>query len=172
MKILCITALAAGLCLASYAPPARAQATPPAPTSSLQNLYTVGVNASPGAGTPVDGSFMWAHNLNDSTGTFGFTLVDIVPATLKPFTVVTNTSLGVAQKLATIAGKEIYGTAGAGLSMSGTATGYNYNFGAALPLRYKQTNWYIVPVVRVLKTNVPNGNGYQPIFGLHFGWGQ
>lgn len=138
----------------------------------VSNLYLAGGSYSPGGSPSFAGSALYAHQINAS-GTYAFTMIDALPASVKPFTVNTNIGIGIAQRVATINGYSIFVPTSAGISYSGTNTGWAWSTGAGVPFRLKpDSNWYAMPSVRVLKSSVSGGSGYQPIFGLMFGWGQ
>lgn len=144
-----------------------------APAQSISNLYAVGVSGSPGASPALAGTALYAHQISadSAPGMYAFTVMDILPASAKPFTVTTNVGAGIAQKIATIDGLPVLIPTTAGISLTGTNTGWAWTTGAAVPFRAKAgSNWYLVPSVRVLKSSV-GGGGYQPIFGLLIGWG-
>ena len=148
-----------------------AQPKAPAPTeANLQNVYAAGVSWN-NAGVPsVAGTGLYAHLLAD-TGTYAFTAVDALPNTLKPFTVTTNIGLGVAQKVVTIGTVPIYIPSSAGISFTGSNTGWQWNAGA-LGSIHLSGQYYLMPTVRIVKSSVSNGSGYQPIVGLLFAWGR
>lgn len=147
-----------------FALAASAQTAPTAP----KTIYAGGLSYN--AGGSVAGTGLFAHAINDS-GSYAFTAVDAVPSTLKPFTVTTNFGIGVAQKVATIAGADIFVPTAAGISFSGQNTGWQWNAGALASFHLKG-NYYVMPSVRFLKSSVSNGAGYQPIFGVMFGFGK
>jgi hypothetical protein len=120
---------------------------------------------------PIAGSALYAHAIN-SSGTYAFTMIDALPSTVKPFTVYTNIGVGIAQKIATIDGVAIFVPTAAGISYTGPNAGWAWTTGFGAPIQWKKTNWYVMPTVRVLKSSVSGGTGYQPILGLLFGWGQ
>lgn len=142
-----------------------------APASGVSNLYVAGGSFSPGASPAFAGTALYAHSINAS-GTYAFTLIDVLPNTFKPFTVNTNVGIGIGQKIATIAGLPVFIPTAAGISWNGSNTGWAWTTGAAVPFQLKKSNWYLMPNVRVLKSSVSGGTGYQPILGLLFGWGQ
>lgn len=142
----------------------------PAHGQDVSNIYMGGVSGSIGANPPVAGTFLYGRRIN-SVGTYAFSIVDALPSTSKPFSVTTNIGVGVAQKVATIAGVPILVPTDLAVSYTGTATGYSYTTGAGAVFRVKATDWYVMPTVRILKSNV-SGGGYQPIVGVLFGWGQ
>lgn len=135
------------------------------------NVYAVGVSGAPSASPAVAGTFMYAHSVTSSAGTYAFTVADILPNTSEPFTVTTNIGAGVAQKVATIASIPVYIPTSAGISLNGSNTGWAWSTGGMAVITFKN-NWYIMPNIRVVKSSVANGTGYQPIIGLMFGWGQ
>lgn len=141
----------------------------------VANLYAAGVSYNSGASGSVAGTALYARNLNNA-GTYAFTVMDVVPNTLKPFTVNTNIGVGVSQKIATIGKIPIFIPTAAGVSFNGQNTGWQWNTGALasihLPNRYCGGQCYLMPTVRIVKSSVSNGDGYQPIVGVLFGWGQ
>jgi hypothetical protein len=136
---------------------------------SPSNIYAAGVSYN-NAGTPaIAGSALYAHALGDS-GTYAFTVVDALPTNLRPFTVTSNFGAGVAQKVFSIGKVPIFVPTSAGISFNGTNTGWAWSTGALASIRVKN-NWRIFPTVRIAKSSVSNGTGYQPIVGVLFGWG-
>ncbi len=141
-------------------------------TQPIQNLYAGGASYSVGASPAVAGTALYAHSINDGTGTYAFTVLDATPQTLKPFTINTNVGVGIAQKVMTLGKVPIFIPTSAGISWNGSNTGWQWNGGATalIPLS-KKKNYYLMPTVRFLKSSVSGGTGYQPIVGLLFGWG-
>jgi hypothetical protein len=138
---------------------------------TVTNFYGLGVSYN-GSGSPaVAGTGLYAHLLPTNSGTYAFTVVDALPTSLKPFTVTTNFGAGVAQRVVTIGKVPIYIPTSAGVSYTGTNTGWSWSTGAMAPIHVKN-NWYIAPHVRIVKSSVSNGDGYQPIVGVLFAWGQ
>jgi hypothetical protein len=139
-------------------------------TPDIQNLYAAGGSYSVNASPSVAGTALYAHALNVS-GTYAFTAVDALPNTMKPFTVTTNIGAGIAQKVFTLGNVPVYVPTAAGISWSGTNTGWQWNGGALVAIKVKG-NYYLMPSLRFMKSSVSNGTGYQPIFGLLIGWGK
>lgn len=146
------------------------------PAQDLANLYLAGGSYSAGASPAFAGSALYAHSLNASTGTYAFTAIDALPATTKPFTVTTNIGAGIAQKVFTIGTIPIFSPTSAGISYSGQNAGWAWSTGAGALFRVKPTSdgggFYVMPTVRVLKSSISDGSGYQPIVGVLFGWGK
>lgn len=135
----------------------------------MKNVYAGGISYN-NAGVPsIAGTGLYARSVNDS-GTYMFTVVDALPTNLKPFTVTTNFGAGIAQRVATLGKVPIFVPTSAGVSFNGTNTGWAWSTGALASIRVKN-NWRIFPNVRVVKSSVSNGTGYQPIVGVLFGWG-
>jgi hypothetical protein len=147
------------LMLLFMAPPAHAQ---------FQNIYAGGGSYSVNASPSEAGTALYAHSLG-SSGTYAFTAVDALPSTLKPFTVTSNIGAGIAQRVFTVGTVPVYMPTAAGISWSGTNTGWQWSGGALVGIRLTG-NYYLLPSVRFLKSSVSGGTGYQPIFGLLFGW--
>jgi hypothetical protein len=140
----------------------------------MQNLYGAGLSYSIGGSPSIAGTGLYAHVLTNNAGalnTYAFTAVDALPNTLKPFTVNTNVGIGVAQQIAVIHNVPIYVPTSAGVSFSGTNTGWEWNSGFIASIHLKGSS-YLLPSVRFLKSSVTNGTGYQPIIGLLYGWGK
>ena len=155
------------LCFGLFAHSVSAQTVPTAPPADGNNLYAVGANYSVNAKPAFAGSLLYARLLNANTGTFAFTNADFLPNTTRPFTVTNNIGAGVAQKVMTLGTVPIYCITGAGLSWSGTNTGYQYNGGCMASIKFKGI--LIMPAGRFLKSSVSNGTGYQPIIGFYIG---
>ena len=147
---------------------ASAGATPVA--GPLQNIYAAGASYSINASPAIAGTALYAHSLN-TVGTYAFTAVDALPATVKPFTVTTNIGGGIAQKVFTLGNVPIYMPTAAGISWSGTNTGWQWSGGGLAAIHVKGS-YYLMPSVRFLKSSVSGGTGYQPIFGVLVGWGK
>src|SRR5215469_2649328 len=126
--------------------------------SSPTNIYAVGASWNPGASPAFAGSALYAHAV-DSSGTFAFTQLDILPASLKPFIVLSNVSAGVAQKALTVKGVNFYIPGSAGVSFTGQNVGWAWSSGVIASVRVK--SFRIMPNVRFLKSSVNNVAGYQ-----------
>lgn len=144
----------------------------------VNNLYMAGVSFNNSATPPVAGTAMYAHAVSHDTapGMFAFSVYDALPNKGKPFTVTSNIGVGIAQKVFDIAGHDVFVPSSAGISYSGTNVGWAWSTGAGVPFKIKETSdggaWYVMPIVRVVKSSVSNGTGYQPIVSLTFGYGK
>ena len=133
------------------------------------NVAAVGVSANPGGSPQVAGTGLWAR-LVSGQGTYAFTVVDALPASVKPFTVTTNVSAGIAQKFYTIKGVDLIVPTAAGVSWSGTNVGWAWSGGGMAAFKVGQAR--VLPNVRFLKSSVAGaGAGYQVIVGCLFGVG-
>jgi hypothetical protein len=148
-----------------------AQTAAPPDNPLPQNVYAGGVSYNNGASPAIAGTAMYARLVNDGSGTYAFTVVDALPVSVKPFTVNTNIGLGVAQKIVTIGKATVFVPTSAGISFSGTNTGWQWSTGALVSVPVKN-NWRVFPNVRIVKSSVSAGAGYQPIVGVLVGWGQ
>ena len=144
-----------------------AQVVPPVPVADVINIYAVGMNYSVNAQPGLAGSLLYARLMLPDSDTWAFTNADFIPNTLKPFTVTNNVGAGLAQKIATFGGHPLYCITGAGVSWTGTNTGFQFNGGCLLSIKVK--NILIMPSGRFLKSSVSNGTGYQPIIGVYVG---
>lgn len=112
-----------------------------------------------------------AAKLIAGSGTYTFTVMDVVPATVKPLVVTTSVSAGIAQKIITIGGVAIFIPTAAGISYSGGNTGWAWSTGALAAIPIKTSKWRFLPNVRVIKSSVSGGDGYKIIAGAMLGWG-
>lgn len=144
------------------------QTLPQAPIPQITNLYAAGASYSVNASPSVAGTALYAHQLADNT--YAFTAVDALPETVKPFTVTTNVGVGIAQKITTFHGVDVFVPTAAGVEWTGTNTGWQWNGGVLAAIKLKGS-YYLMPSVRFLKGSVSGGTGYQPIVGVLFGWG-
>lgn len=144
--------------------------TPTTQTTGIQNLYGLAPSWNVGGSPAIAGTALYAHEVNTS-GTYAFTAVDMLPNTLKPLTVTTNIGVGVAQKVATIGEVPIYVPSSAGISVNGSNTGWAWTAGALAPIKVKG-DWYLLLGGRLVKSSVSGGSGYQPILSVGIGWGK
>lgn len=158
MKFLTLTLIVLALALSASA-------------QSLTNIYAAGVSYNSSGSPSVAGTGLYARLLSDGTGTYAFTVVDALPQSYKPFTVNTDFGAGIAQKLFSIGKYPIFVPTSAGISYNGSNTGWAWSTGGMVSIPIKN-NWRIFPAVRVVKSSVSGGSGYQPIVSLLFGWGQ
>lgn len=136
----------------------------------LTNIYAAGISFNSAGSPAVAGTGLYARLVNDGSETYAFTVVDALPQNTKPFTVTSNFGVGIAQKLFSIGTVPIFVPSSAGISFSGSNTGWAWSTGALASVKLKG-NWRIFPDVRIVKSSVSNGTGYQPIVGVLFGWG-
>jgi hypothetical protein len=137
----------------------------------VQNLYAAGVSYNNAGSPALAGTALYAHALSTGSGTYAFTIMDALPTNLKPFTVTSSFGVGVAQKAFSIGSVPIFAPTSAGISYNGSNTGWAWATGAMASIHIKG-NWRAFPQVRVAKSSVSNGTGYQPIVGVMFGWGK
>lgn len=143
-----------------------------AQTNNKTNYGAIGVSTN---GSATAGTGMYARLLADSTGTYAFTVMDAVPSSYKPFIVTTSYGAGIAQKLFSIGSTNVFSPNSAGVSFTGSNTGWSWTTGILAAIPIKKSGWYVMPNVRAVKSNVaatdPNATGYQLIGGVMFGWG-
>lgn len=163
------------LCLALAVFPALSHAqttSTPAPAATpLQNFYAAAISGNTAGSPAIAGTALYAHLVDASSGTYAFTAYDALPTNLKPLTVTSNVSAGVAQKLFTVGKISIYSPLSAGFSWQGQNAGWFWSGGAMAPIKLKGS-WYLAPILRFGKSNVSNGTGYQLMPGLGVAWGQ
>ena len=144
--------------------------TTPVALNLPSNLYAGGVSYNVGGSPAIAGTGIYARLIADS-GTYAFTVADLLPNTQPKFTVSTNLGVGIAQKVATVANIPIYIPTAAGISFTGSNTGWAWSTGGMAVINLKN-NYKIMPNIRLVKSSVSNGSGYQPILGILFGWGE
>ena len=155
-----LSLFALSICCFAQAPP------------TLQNLYAAGVSWNQ-AGTPaVAGTALFAHLVNDGSGTYAFGVYDALPQNTKPFTVTSNVGMGIAQQIFKIGNTPVFIPTAAGISFTGSNTGWAWSTGVGVPIKIKSSSWYAMPTVRVVKSSVAGGTGYQLIPTILFGWGK
>lgn len=130
------------------------------------NYAAIGTTYNHGAIPAIAGSALFAKRVTGDT--FSFTVVDALPTTYKPFTVSTQWATGIAQKVVQIGNVGIFVPMAAGITYSGTNTGWVWNSGVLVGIPLKGT-WVLYPVVRVSKSSV--ANSYQVFGGILIGWG-
>lgn len=133
------------------------------------NVYAAGVSWNQSATPAVAGTALYAHAV-DSNGTYAFTAIDVLPTSSKPFTVTTNTTVGVAQKVFSLGKVPIYVPTSAGISWTGSNVGWAWSTGALAVIHIGKGNWHVYSMVRIARSNVSSGSGIQPIIGVAFGW--
>jgi hypothetical protein len=151
--------------------PVVGSATPAAAAATPANIYAAGISYNNGAQPAVAGTALYARLVSDGSGTYAFTAADALPNSVKPFTVTTDISAGIAQKVFSLGSVPIFVPTSAGVSFNGTNTGWAWSTGALAAIHLKG-NWRIFPMVRIARSNVSNGSGVQPIVGILIGWGQ
>ena len=151
------------------------QTTPPAPVNPV-NIWGVGASWNQGASSTLAqqfaGTAMYARAVADATGTYAYTVIDIVPTNVKPITVTTNVGAGVAQKMLSAGAWTIYATGAVGPSWNGGSAGWAWSAGGMAAHAIGKGTWYVAPMVRVISSNVSNQSGSQLIFSLGFGTAQ
>jgi len=142
-------------------------------TQPLQNLYAAGVSWNQAGSPAVAGTALFAHLVNDGSGTYAFGVYDALPQNVHPFTVTSNVGMGVAQQLFKIGNTPVFVPTSAGISFTGSNTGWAWSTGVGVPIKLKAgSSWYAMPTVRVIKSSVAGGTGYQPVVSVLFGWGK
>lgn len=149
---------------------AQTATVPPLPAKPFSNIYAAGVSWNQNATPQIAGTGLYARIVDASTGTYAFTALDALPASVKPFTVSTNIGAGIAQKVFSIGKAQVFIPTAAGISFNGSNTGWQWNGGALVSIPVKGS-FRVMPVARFLKSSVSGGSSYQPIIGVLFGWG-
>ena len=149
------------------------------------NLYAVGASYNNAASPAIAGTALYARIFTSTdattgvvskTNTYAFTAMDILPVSKKPFTVSTNIGAGIAEKVFTFNGINVFMPTSAGVSITGSNTGWSWTGGIIADYNIKKsgkpTAYHIMPNVRFLKSSVSGGADYQLIGGVLFGWGK
>jgi hypothetical protein len=136
----------------------------------ILNFYGAGGSYNFNAQPNIAGTALYAHYIT-SPGTYAFTVIDVLPNTVKPFTVTSNIGAGLAQKIFTIGKASLIMPTTAGISWSGTNTGWQWTGGGGVMVQVKDS-FYVMPTVRFLKSSISDGSGYEPVLGVLFCWGK
>lgn len=142
----------------------------PQPFAMPVNLYAAGLAFNPSSPVKIAGTALYARQVNGAD-TYAFTIFQAVPIANHPGNVTTNVGAGIAQRIATIGAVPIYLPTSAGISWTGTNTGFQWSSGAAAVFHLHKS-LYLLPEVGFLKSAVSNGSGYQITGGLQLAWGQ
>jgi hypothetical protein len=147
--------------------------TPTPPPTNPANIYAAGMSYN-NSGTPaIAGTGLYAHLIADGSGTYAFTVFDAIPTSLKPFTVTSNVGAGIAQKVFSIGSVPIFIPTSAGISWQGSNTGWQWSTGALASFSVNKSKTFkIMPNIRIAKSSVSNGTGYQPVIGILFAYGK
>lgn len=172
---------------------ASAQSLPNAPipvptktkTSLPNNIYGLGVTGNPNGSPHELLTAMYGRRV-DTKGTYAITVFDVVPAvtqvpttttdpttgvttttTKAVYTVTTNVSAGVAQLFYQNSAFKVFFTPSAGLSYTGTNTGYSYALGGLIVHDFSP-NYAIGIGGRAFRSNVSGVTGYQPTLTIEF----
>ena len=179
MKHLAVFAAFVALVL-SLPPVAQAQALPPAPTPNLPaNVYEFGLSYNNGASPSIAGTFGYSHLLTPTDGvcvpsaalcgTYGYTVMDILPLSFNPSVVATSIGVGVAQKVLTINGINFFIPASVGPTITGTNMGWAWTTGGLADVPIKKagvpTHWHLHPNIRLVNATVNGTSGHQLVFG-------
>lgn len=137
--------------------------------TNFTNFAAGGASFSPGATPAVAGTGLYARLFSSTADTYSYSVIDALPASVKPFTVTTQLATGVAQKITTIGTVGIYIPAAAGVAWNGQNTGWSWSSGALASIPVKK--YHLMPNVRMVKSSVNGNSGYQVILGVLFGAG-
>jgi hypothetical protein len=105
-------------------------------------------------------------------GTYAFTVLDVVPTSVKPITFTTQTSVGLGQCGLHLGSWNLCGTAAAGPSWTGNNAGWAWTWGGMAKHSLGKHGWMLMPNVRVIRSSVNNRSGSQMIVGALFGFGK
>ncbi|MBU6232182.1 hypothetical protein KGP36_06065 [Patescibacteria group bacterium] len=143
----------------------------PTPTPQLQDLYGAGAAFSPGSNQLYAATAFEAHHLTGDTYTFtDFVLVPTKVTTGTTTSTVFSKDIGVgaAVKLFDAGKYGFYTTGTGGPSWTGSDTTWQFNYGGTVPIRFRQTSFYIMPIV----TGVSSGNGTSLMYEICIAWGK
>ena len=148
--------------------------TLPPPATDPVNLYAVGGSWNQSASSVTSQQYaatvMYARSQTER-GTYAFTALDLVPTSVAPITLTTQTSVGIAQRVLAVGGWNIYATAASGPSWTGTNTGWAWIAGGMASKAIGTKGWRIMPNIRTIKSSVNGNSGVQLIIGVMAGYG-
>lgn len=138
-----------------------------AQTAPTADIYAVGGSYASSASPSIAGSAMVAH-LMTPANTWAFAVFDALPPQAHEKTIGTSISMGVAQQIGTILGVKLFVPTAAGISYTGSNTGWEWTTGVLGSVPLGKSRWRLLPNVRFLKASVGN-QGVETILGLWFG---
>jgi hypothetical protein len=130
-------------------------------------FVAAGANFNQYSAPQVSGSLLYAHRVAGNT--FSFSLVDITSKTVRPFTVQTAISTGVAQHLVDVGRGHVYAVTTVGLAAGAENIGGAWTGGGAVIVPLGGRGWAVILSARTLKTSLA---GWQGMYGLGVGWGK
>jgi hypothetical protein len=134
----------------------------------MPNDYVAaGVSWNQYASPQINGNLLYGKKLTDAN-TYSFSFVDVVSKSLKPFTVTTAISSGLAQYLKTIGPARCFVVTTVGVAAGGDNVGYVWTGGGAFAIPIGR-GFSLMPNVRVLKSSLSE---WQGIYGLMIGFGK
>ena len=146
-------------------------AVPTAHAQALSNIYGAGASYNQNGVPSIAGTGLYAHLVSPTLGTYAFTVIDVLPNTQKVFTISTNIGVGVTQKLFTVKSIPVFVPSSVDVSVTGSNTGWAWTTGGAVVVHVKG-DWYVLPNIRLVKSSVTNGTGYQTVVGALMAWGR
>lgn len=137
--------------------------------AEVDNFAGAGVSWNQYSAPQISGNLIYAHKLGD--GTYSFTIVDVVSKTVKPFTVSTVVSTGIAKRIPgfQLGNVYLYGIATVGLAAGSTNAGYALTGGGGPYIPIGKKGFALIPNVRFLKGSL---NDLQTVYGISLGWGK
>jgi hypothetical protein len=130
-------------------------------------FVAAGANFNQYSAPQISGSLLYAHRVAGDT--FSFSLVDITSKTVRPFTVQTAISTGVAQHLVDVGRGHVYAVTTVGLAAGAENVGGAWTGGGAVIVPLGARGWAVIFSARTLKTSLA---GWQGMYGLGVGWGK
>jgi len=152
------------LILTFLSAPAWGQAQSP---KDADQFVAAGVSLNQYAAPQISGMLLYAKRLAD-TGTYSFSLVDVISKSVKPFNAATSITTGIAQKLFMVGPARVFAVTTIGTIVGGDEIGYSWTGGGAVAIPLGK-GWNLMPSVRVLTSGVTSR---QMIYGLAVGWGK
>ena len=142
------------------------------------NLAALGVSWNQYTSPQIGGSIMQQNTLN-SSGTVNINFVDFWSTSYHPFTVAASFAPGIGQKVLKLGDVPIFAGTAIGPAASGISAGYAWTNSMWGLIRVnKSKNWYVIPYVRYIKSNVRDSSKAlddQPIKffgGISIGFGK
>ena len=145
--------------------PALAQTVPERPLP--ENFVAAGMAWNQYANPQVSGTLLYAKKANDS-GTYSFSMVDVISKSEGQFSTATSISTGFAQHVLDFGKVRVFAVTTVGVLAGGDNIGYSWTGGGCFTVGLGK-GWSLMPSVRVLKSSLTD---FQPVIGVAIGFGK
>ena len=119
----------------------------------------------------VSGFLAYGQPLAKASGTYSFTVLDIVSKTAHPFTTTIVTTTGLAQFTRNLGGASIYVLGTVGAASGGSNVGMAWTSGGLAWIPISKGGFALMPNLRVISSSINQGKAFQLVAGIGLAWG-